>query len=143
MATLETSQGQGRISVRFDLGVDVRASLQQELDCLGVPIHGRQHQWRYSQFASRSGVDFRTEIQEELDYVHIAPGSRQTQWSVITDIPVLLVGRSLQEDVHHLFPSSGTCQREGSVLRPFTLGFDVRTVGQQKLNDTGMTYNSF
>lgn len=44
VAALEAGQGQGRVAVRLNLGIDVTALVQEKLHGCRVPIHGREHQ---------------------------------------------------------------------------------------------------
>lgn len=50
--SLETGQSQSCVAVGLNLGVDVRAHIQQQLHCWYMAIHGCQHQRRDSQLTA-------------------------------------------------------------------------------------------
>lgn len=52
-STLEAGQRQRGVAIGFDLSVDVRAHVQQQLHCRYMAVHGCQHQRRDAQLAAR------------------------------------------------------------------------------------------
>ena len=44
VAALEAGEGEGRLPVGLNLGVDVGGHVEQQLDDRGVPVHDGQHQ---------------------------------------------------------------------------------------------------
>lgn len=68
-STLEAGQRQCSVAIGFDLCVDVRAHVQQQLHCRYMAIHGCQHQRRDAQLApcperARSNLSRNTEGKE-------------------------------------------------------------------------------
>lgn len=53
---MEAGEGESRVAVGLDLGVDVGAAVQQQLDGRRVAVHRRQHQRRDAQLRARARV---------------------------------------------------------------------------------------
>ena len=60
MSALKARQSQRRIPVRFDLGIDICAHVEEKFHSGSVPVHGSQHQRRNTKFATSSWIDLRT-----------------------------------------------------------------------------------
>lgn len=102
MATLETGKRERGVAIGLDLGVDVAALVEQELDGGRVAVHRGQHQRRDAQLAAGARVDFGAVVQQQLDDVDVAAGGGQTQGGVVGDVAVLLVGSTVQQQLDHL-----------------------------------------
>ena len=99
-----------------------------------MSIHGCQHERRDAELGSSSGVDLRPVGQEQLDDVDVSARGCQAERGVVADVPVLLVGVLLQQNLHHLEPASGAGQRQRGVFGPLRLGLDVGIVIKEDLH---------
>src|SRR6218665_632596 len=97
VTALEAGQCESRVSVGFDVGIDISSLFQKQKNTFRVTVHRRQHQRRDSQLAAGARVDLGAVLQQQADYVDVAAGSRLAEGRVIRDIAVLLVGASFEE----------------------------------------------
>ena len=74
VSALEAGEGEGGVAVGLDLGVDVGAHVEQQLDGGRVPVHGGEHQRRDAELGPGAGVDLRPVRQQQLDDVRVAAG---------------------------------------------------------------------
>jgi hypothetical protein len=56
---LEAREGEGGVAIGLDLGIDVRATVEQQPHRRRVAVHGCQHQWGNAQFGAGTGVYLR------------------------------------------------------------------------------------
>lgn len=67
------------------------------------------------------------------------PGSIAKQTGVVRNVAVLPVGSVFQQHFHHILSAATARQRQGGVLGPFGLSFNIRAMLNQSRHDCGVT----
>ncbi len=130
MPHLKAGEGESRVPIGLNLGVDVAAHIQQEFDGGRVAVHGGQHKRRDAQLGPGPRVDLGPVGQQQLDDVGVAAARRQRQRRVVAHVAVLFVGAAAQQDLDDLVAAAAAGQRQRGVLGPLRLRLNVRSMVQ-------------